>query len=249
MLKRIITLSGVILLSGCVSTLSAQNEEMQYRQESMQAIQQSEENLSAQISTLQLAIENQTDYIESLEGKVSTLSRRVDNLTEQSSESSSNKTKESVTATAKTQPVPDSLRVLGSVETVTFELFNTSYDARIDTGAATSSLNATNIQEFERNGSTWVKFNLSTEQDKDAEPKWMEAPLIRYAKVRQSNMAKSEKRAVVELWITLGDIRQKAEFTLADRTHMSHPVLLGRSFIKDIAIVDVSKTYIQTKPL
>ncbi|GAM71860.1 hypothetical protein JCM19236_1485 [Vibrio sp. JCM 19236] len=53
---------------------------------------------------------------------------------------------------------------------------------------------------------------------------------------------------MIELWIKLGDIREKAQFTLADRSHMTHAVLLGREFIKDIALVDVSKTYVQTKP-
>ncbi|GAM71859.1 hypothetical protein JCM19236_1484 [Vibrio sp. JCM 19236] len=85
--------------------------------------------------------------------------------------------------------------MLGSIEMVEFEQINQSFEARIDTGAATSSLNAVDIQEFERNGNKWVRFNLSTDKEEDAEPVWMEAPLIRYAKVRQSNTAKAERRA------------------------------------------------------
>jgi hypothetical protein len=46
---------------------------------------------------------------------------------------------------------------------------------------------------------------------------------------------------VIELWVKLGKIHEKAQFTLADRSQMSHPVLLGREFIRDIAVVDVSK--------
>lgn len=246
MLKHIVTLSGILLLSGCVSSQAAKQEELQFRQKSMQAVKTSEQNLSHQISTLQLAIDNQSVYIESLESKVSNLSRRVDNLAKLNARPL---LQSPVPAEPSVKPQPSlaKLQVLGSVETVTFEQINTSYDARVDTGASTSSLNATNIQEFERNGDTWVKFNLSSEQNKDSEPLWMEAPLVRYAKIRQSNATESDRRAVIELWITLGDIRQKAQFTLADRTHMTHPVLLGREFIKDIAIVDVSKTYIATK--
>lgn len=56
-----------------------------------------------------------------------------------------------------------------------------------------------------------------------------------------------ERRAVVELWVRLGKIHEKTQFTLADRSQMTHPVLLGREFIRDIAVVDVSKQYIQTK--
>ena len=57
----------------------------------------------------------------------------------------------------------------------------------------------------------------------------------------------AERRAVIELWVKVGKIHEKAQFTLADRSQMSHPVLLGREFIKDIALVDVSKKYVQTE--
>ncbi|MGL6055670.1 MAG: RimK/LysX family protein, partial [Vibrio metschnikovii] len=42
-------------------------------------------------------------------------------------------------------------------------------------------------------------------------------------------------------------IHQKSQFTLADRSQMTHPILLGREFIRDIAVVDVSRQYIQTE--
>ena len=48
--------------------------------------------------------------------------------------------------------------------------------------------------------------------------------------------------------ITVGDHKEKTEFTLADRGHMTFPILLGRSFFRDIAVVDVSKKYVQDKP-
>lgn len=41
---------------------------------------------------------------------------------------------------------------------------------------------------------------------------------------------------------------EKAEFTLKDRSDMTFPVLLGREFLKDIAVVDVAREYIQPKP-
>jgi hypothetical protein len=77
--------------------------------------------------------------------------------------------------------------------------------------------------------------------------KWIEAPVVRYVKIRQSTNDQTERRAVIELWVKVGNIHEKAQFTLADRSQMSHPVLLGREFIKDIALVDVSKKYVQTE--
>ncbi|WP_228012673.1 RimK/LysX family protein, partial [Vibrio sp. OPT18] len=42
-------------------------------------------------------------------------------------------------------------------------------------------------------------------------------------------------------------LKDKTEFTLADRTHLSFPLLLGRSFFRDVAVVDVSQKYVQKK--
>lgn len=71
--------------------------------------------------------------------------------------------------------------------------------------------------------------------------------MVRHVKIRQSTNEELERRVVVELWVKLGKIHEKAQFTLADRSQMSHPVLLGREFIRDIAVVDVSKKYIHTE--
>ncbi|MEE3208742.1 MAG: RimK/LysX family protein, partial [Pseudomonadota bacterium] len=40
---------------------------------------------------------------------------------------------------------------------------------------------------------------------------------------------------------------QPTEFTLADRSRMSYPVLLGRSFLKDVAVVDVGQEFIHPR--
>ncbi|MEF1173858.1 ATP-dependent zinc protease, partial [Vibrio sinaloensis] len=112
--------------------------------------------------------------------------------------------------------------------------------------AATSSLNAVDIEEFERNGKNWVRFHLSDGETPLTDENWIESPIIRYVKIRQSTNDEVERRAVIELWVKLGKIHEKAQFTLADRSQMSHPVLLGREFIRDIAVVDVSKKYIHT---
>ncbi|WP_459076608.1 ATP-dependent zinc protease family protein [Vibrio parahaemolyticus] len=93
----------------------------------------------------------------------------------------------------------------------------------------------------------WVRFHLAdatkSEEEKNT---WIEAPVLRYVKIRQVTSEELERRAVVELWVRVGKIHEKAQFTLADRSHMNHPVLLGREFMRDIALVDVSRTYIQT---
>ena len=51
------------------------------------------------------------------------------------------------------------------------------------------------------------------------------------------------RRYVIELDIRLGDQLHTTEFTLTDRSNMTFPISLGRSFLLDLYIVDVSRTY------
>lgn len=57
-----------------------------------------------------------------------------------------------------------------------------------------------------------------------------------------------ESRPVISLPLQLGGLTQNVEFTLTNRGNLTFPVLLGRRFFMDIAVIDVSKTYVQGKP-
>ncbi|NOH95252.1 ATP-dependent zinc protease [Vibrio sp. 99-70-13A1] len=243
MYKRLSPVLVIGLLSGCSLTNGAQ-----YHQQTMEAIQQSETNIATKVKNLELQISNQSDYIESLETEVLYLATQMDShLSSVEKEAVEVIEEEPVPAAAPpavvfttTQPT-----ILGAIEKISIDSINQEFDARVDTGATTSSLNAVDIEEFERNGKDWVKFHLSDSSLPKAEQKWIQAPVVRYVKIRQSTSDQTERRAVIELWVKVGKIHEKAQFTLADRSQMSHPVLLGREFIKDIALVDVSKKYVQ----
>nr|WP_240549219.1 ATP-dependent zinc protease [Halomonas antri] len=122
--------------------------------------------------------------------------------------------------------------------------------ARIDSGANTSSLSATEITRFERDGEDWVRFKLGLNEDdvvvEDVRDDWIERPVERRVRIMQA--AGSESRPVVSLLMTLGSIRETVEFTLNDRTHLNYPVLLGRRFLMDIALIDVAEDYLHPRP-
>lgn len=243
MLTRLTPIMAILLLSGCALTNSEQ-----YHQETLAAIQASEANLTNQYQNLNLQLSNQSDYIESLENHIIDLEDQlVAFKTEAMEEVRKKPAPVVIPAPAPIQPVPSYDVVLGEVETVTIDSIEGSFSARIDTGAATSSLNAVDIEQFERNGKNWVRFHLSNGNAELDDTNWIEAPILRFVKIRQSTNDEVERRAVVELWVKLGKIHEKAQFTLADRSQMSHPVLLGREFIRDIAVVDVSKKFIHTE--
>ncbi len=155
---------------------------------------------------------------------------------------------ECVLPTPEAVPVgADSKTILGAKEWIFLNPPGRHYAARVDTGASLSSISARNIQRFERDGKRWVSFELDTgDEDKEAIP--LEAPLKRFVRIRQASYDDIDRRPVIELDVMLGHaIQQKTEFTLADRTRMDYPVLLGRSFLRDITLVDSGESYMHPK--
>ena len=129
--------------------------------------------------------------------------------------------------------------IVGAIESVSIEPPGVVASARIDTGAQTSSLDARDLEEFERDGTNWVRFNFVDRLTANSHE--IEAKVIRYVKITQSsNPDGYDKRPVVRLKLTMGDFSELSEFTLTSREHMSYPILIGRNALQDVAVVDVS---------
>lgn len=144
----------------------------------------------------------------------------------------------------------DTKELLGRNEWVGFPNIGTYLKARIDSGANTASLSARDITEFEREGEDWVRFKLALSDDAvvidDVRGEWVEAEVTRRVRIIQASG--EESRPVVNLLMELGPIKQNVDFTLNDRTHLAYPVLLGRRFMMDIALIDVAQTYLHERP-
>jgi hypothetical protein len=129
--------------------------------------------------------------------------------------------------------------VVGELEEVWLENLQLALPARIDTGAETASLDARNIEVFERDGRRWVRFEIV--HPVSGEPVPMERRLKRMVSIIQANSPEAERRPVIKLGITIGHISQTAEFTLSDRSHLDYQVLVGRNILQDVMVVDVSR--------
>ena len=46
----------------------------------------------------------------------------------------------------------------------------------------------------------------------------------------------------------MGEVTRLVEVNLADRTGFEYPLLIGRDFLRDVAVVDVSEKYTQATP-
>ncbi len=138
---------------------------------------------------------------------------------------------------------PDGKMFFGEAEYIYVREANATIDARIDSGAAVSSISATDITEFERSGKKWYRFNLQA----NGRTLQIEAPFVRYSDIRQSSKSETVRRPVVSLNLKIGDFSTSSEFTLADRTHMQYALLIGRTMLQDVAVVDVARSYIQKR--
>ncbi|NGP89057.1 ATP-dependent zinc protease family protein [Fodinibius halophilus] len=136
------------------------------------------------------------------------------------------------------------LKIIGRLERVHFPEWNlTNINAKVDTGAYTSSLHCHHIQPFDRDGERYVKFNLlDPSHDTYIDDKF-ELPICRTKTVKSSN-GSTEERYVVETRVELFGETIKAKFSLTDRSEMRYPVLLGRKLLNGRFLVDVSQKYI-----
>ena len=115
--------------------------------------------------------------------------------------------------------------------------------AKLDTGAKNCSLNAPNIAEFQRNGETWVRFDIIS---KSGEKVTLERKVQRIASIKRQG-AIVQRRFAIRLGICLGTLYKEVEVNLVDRSDFLYPLLIGRNFISGDLIVDPS-TKFTTRP-
>lgn len=144
-------------------------------------------------------------------------------------------------------PVAKDKLVLGSVETVSIEPGGLTLDSLVDTGAATSSLSAGEVVSFERDGKDWVRFKLMPARGDNTDPVSIELPVKRQVRVARLGFG-SQKRPIVEMSLTIGEVTHMVEVNLTDRGRLDYPLLVGRNFLKDAAVVDVSRDHVQGPP-
>lgn len=142
----------------------------------------------------------------------------------------------------------DGKLVVGEVEKAYLVGPGFVYDARIDSGATTSSMDARNIRRFERDGNQWVRFDIPVPGAEAGEVTTIEREIARNARIIQSNDDDPERRPVVELQFRIGSKQQKAEFTLSDRSHLTYPMLIGRNILRDVMLIDVGREHATELP-
>ena len=144
----------------------------------------------------------------------------------------------------------DHLTVVGLREWVALpDLGVAGLRAKIDTGARTSSLHATEIEPFVRDGVEWVRFNAHLGTLVQLRHRRCEAPLVAIKTIKSSN-GHTQVRYVIRTGLALGDRVWSVEFTLACRKSMRYRLLLGsKALIDGQLVVNPELKYVQDKPV
>lgn len=130
--------------------------------------------------------------------------------------------------------------ILGWIEHVRVGKSRLELTAKLDTGADTSSLDATKIRRFRsKDGNRWVEFRV--EEDHTGRRVRFKKQLVRNAYIKE-HKGPSQKRSVVLMEICLGEYLQEIEVTLVDRSDFAYPVLLGRNALEGLAVIDPALT-------
>ncbi|MEQ9660942.1 MAG: RimK/LysX family protein [Parasphingopyxis sp.] len=120
-----------------------------------------------------------------------------------------------------------------------------SMHAKIDTGARTSSLHATRIRTFERDGEQWLRFR--SPRSAGHGPQDCEARLVEERKITSSN-GQVQHRYVIETTMRLGPLEWMAQISLANRGTMAFPILVGRRGLRRGFLIDSRQKWMLGRP-
>ena len=122
---------------------------------------------------------------------------------------------------------------LGAVENVVLLPWGVLMPARIDTGAATSSLDARNLTVK----GNMAEFNLPPEYG----GRRVKLPILKWKTVKTSEA--EDRRPVVVVEFCIGSQRIRTRVNLNDRSTVRYPVLIGRNTLSRGFVVECGTSY------
>lgn len=125
-------------------------------------------------------------------------------------------------------------QIAGWVEQARLQPAGIELKAKLDTGAEHSSVNALSIVTRRRDGREYAHFTV---RNKPGESVDLVLPVVRHATIKR-HFGKAQTRPVVRLSICIGNVTKQAEVNLVDRAGFNYPLLVGRSYLEGVFLID-----------
>lgn len=119
---------------------------------------------------------------------------------------------------------------------------------KVDTGARSSSVHASEVEFFSRRGVRWVRFSVHPIQRDFHTTVYAEAELLDRRAVRNSG-GSSEHRVTILTPMRFLDEEWPIELTLTSRDAMGFRMLLGRQAVRNRFVVDPGRSFVAGRPL
>ncbi|MEZ8727513.1 ATP-dependent zinc protease [Vibrio cyclitrophicus] len=110
-------------------------------------------------------------------------------------------------------------------------------------------LNNSDVDYDDWNGSAFAKYeavvSFKVQNPRTGDMVLIEAPLERVSMIRSRTSSTPLLRPTVKMSLTIADQELKTDVNLTDRSHFSAPVLIGKTFLADNALVFAGYDYLQ----
>lgn len=135
------------------------------------------------------------------------------------------------------------IRLIGRREYVDFPELNLFHiEAKIDTGAYTSSIHCSDISIKTINNNPVLCFKLFDELHPEFSEHMHQFNEFGKKKIKNS-FGEMEERYIIKTLIKLGSKTIRTTLSLSDRENMRYPVLIGRKLLKGKFLIDVNKLH------
>ena len=128
---------------------------------------------------------------------------------------------------------------VGWVEMVRINPGKMLFVAKLDTGSKSASINAHNIEYFDKDGQPWVRFEVINRLKRTMT---LELPQVREVIIKGYE-GERDQRPVVMLGICMGKTYTETLVSLVDRTGFLYPLLVGRNYLGGRFAVDPAQKF------
>ena len=115
--------------------------------------------------------------------------------------------------------------------------------AKLDTGARSSALHVSELESFDRDGQTWLRFEIHPRQRDSKLTVQAEMPAAGHRTIRSSS-GHEQERWVIHTTLELGGRSWPIDLTLTSRDEMGFRLLLGRQALRPQYLVDPGKSFL-----